>query len=297
MSQWTYVQGCLYLSLEPYELKPIKVPQVRRPEDPEKEPEQYKAWLKWRRAYLKSAYLPYPEEQFKINVPTMLTRCCKKSKKHPEGKETVLHTHVKIYSLPRARKYLDEAFAMLPQGECGFNYAVRQGIGDSYSGCSDFDFNCYYKYFKNAIDKLYYNDDYFYCYTFEDLVKYQGLDKSCWVDNVDGMTIGIYNPLRWSSAKEVQEGFEKCIEYLLDKGFDICSGYLEWTDNFEYNNPLRHTLRVDGKFDGYRFETFEINTNKLVYRKIFKVPEDENGLCDFDKLEKDGYVITEEYFE
>lgn len=293
MSQWTYIKGCLEVSISPFEKKEIKVQKPAEIRNPKKEPELEPAWEKYRRALFKSFYLPYPEEQFKINTPTMLERYCKKTKKNPEGKETVLHTEANIYSLPRAKKYLDEAFKLLPYGETGFTYAVKQDWTNSGSGCSSLEYPCLYKYYKESLEKLYYNEDSWHRYTFEDLVKYQHIDKDCWINYCEDIVIGIMESLRWCSADELQEGLEKFFKYLEEHEFTIGDGYLEWVDNYEEN--LRHTWRSYG-YDGYVFETINLESNQVIYRKSYEAPKDEKGFVDWDAFDKKGYVVKEETF-
>lgn len=291
MSEWTYVRGCMELSCSAYENK-CKIPEPFKwtKNLSEEEQEIYRAWRrKWRRGL----YLPYPEEQFKITVPTLLSRYKKPTKKDPSDYKTILNFHGYLYSLPRAKKYLETAFSMLPQGESGFRYSIKQDSSDSCSTsiCS-FSEDCLYKYFKDAINRLYYNEDPWHSWTFDDLRKYQKIDKSCSTEYVDSMVIGIVQPLRYATADELRSCLEKFFLYLLENDFDICNVYLEWHDNYEY--CLRHTCRVDSEFDDIVFETINTQNNQVIYRRTLAYPRDEHGFIDYDKYDKVHPEVKEE---
>ena len=145
MSQWTHIRGGLELVSSAYEQKPMKIAHPKEEDFADKDAYE-EAIEKWRAAYHKSLYLPYPEEQFKLDVPTLRQRYNRKTKKE----YTTLSFHANIYSLPRAKKYIKEAFNLMPQGELGFRYSVEQSILDSSSSSSGFMHNCLYKYYKEA---------------------------------------------------------------------------------------------------------------------------------------------------
>ena len=282
MSQWTHVQGCLLLSSGPFEFKKIKV------EKPAKREDNEEAWEEWRNAYYKSAYLPYPEEQFKMSVPVLRNKYNYKTDKE----EACLDIErITLYSLPRARKYIEEAFKLLPYGETGFTYAIKQDRTNCRSSSSSSEFPCLKKYLKDAVNKLYYTEDYFYSLTYEDLKKYNKLDDDPWIDYVDEIVIGIVEDLRYCSAQDLEEGLEKFIKYLESNDIDICGGLLEFIDEWEENT--KHVFRVS-QFEGYTFETINTTTNKVIKRKTYSYPKDEKGWNDYDKFEESGWVIKEE---
>lgn len=299
MSQWVYIRGCMELSCSPFESKckeDAPFDWTKDLNDDEKE-----IWYKWVAKWKRSLYLPYPEEQFKITAPRMLNRYHKPTKKNPSDSETVLHVDdAFIYSLPRARKYLDEAFKLLPQGEVGFRYAVKQDCYDSSSITMfsyEFEQPCLNKYYKDAINKLYYNEGHWSQWTFDDLVKYQKLNKVCSVNNVNSMTIGIVESLRWCSADELQKGLENFFQYLRDNEFDINTVLLEWVDCYEEN--LLHKCTTSSEFDAIVFETINTKTNQVIYRKTYDYPRTSDGFIDYDSNEYDRKhpLVKEEVLE
>ena len=297
MSQWTYIRGCMELSCSPFESR-YKVPQpfsiFKDLNEEEKE-----VWYAWVKKWRDGLYLPYPQEQFKITTPRLLTRYKKPTKKDPSDNETVLFCdECFVYSLPRAKKYLDEAFKLLPQGEVGFRYAIKQDCWDYTSSVFGmFEEKCLKKYYKDAIDKLYYNENHWERCTFEELVKWQKLNKECTVNNVNSMVIGIVESLRYASSDEVRSGLEEFFQYLRDHDFDIENVMLEWVDSYEYN--LRHTCRKDGAFEDIVFETINTETNQVIYRKTFYYPKDEKGFTNYDCSEYDEKhpLVKEEFLE
>ena len=286
MSQWTYVRGCMELSCTPYETK-FKEPQPftwhQTLDDEQKE-----IWRNWVTKWRKGLYLPYPEEQFKITTPVVLERYRKPTKKNPSDTEKVLFCEeCFVYSLPRAKKYLDEAFDLLPHGEVGFRYAIKQDCYDYTSSViQTFEEPCLNKYYKAAIDKLYQNEGHWEQRTFEDLVKYQGLNEEVTTNNVNDMTIGIVESLRWCSADELQKGLEDFFQYLRDHDFEINNVLLEWTDCYEYH--LLHRCSSDSRFDTLVFETINTENNQVIRRKTYYYPTDENGFIDYYSPEYDS---------
>lgn len=296
MSDWTYVRGVMELSCSPYENK-YKVPCPFTSFKNLSE-EDEKVLESWRRKYNKGKYLPYPEEQFKITTPMMINRYKKPKKKDgSDNNEWDLYVRqAYVYSLPRARKYLDEAFKLLPQGECGFEYAIKQSYQDGnstmcYSGSFDYD-PCLYKYYKDAINKLYKCDDSWCSYTFEDLVKYQRLDKACHVSFAKSMTLGIMQSLRWCDCDEFEKGLENFFQYLRDNDFSIENVLLEWHDTYGY----LYKCNCYANYEDIVFEHYN-QGDKLIYRKTYYYPKDENGFIDYTNFDEKHPLVKEEKFE
>ena len=290
MSEWTYIRGCLELSVDAFEHKKMKH------EKPIEEGSREK-WRAWREEFCKKAYLPYPEEQFKIEVPLPLERYHKPTKKNPKDTKVALITHARVFSLPKARKYLKQAFDLLPQGESGFRYAIKQDSGDwSSTSLCHFNYSCLKQYYKDAINKLYDSDDSWRSRNFEDLVEYQNLEKECSVDYVNSMVLGISESLRWCTSSELQSCLEKFFVYLIKNDFELDEVYLEWHDNIEIN--LLHRC-VTGYGDGLRFETINTETDKVIYRKTFDYPRDEDGFIDYNSVEYNTRecIVTEEILD
>lgn len=290
MSQWTHVQGCLLLSSGPFEFRKIKVEKPTREQlrQRDEKPEVLEAWGRWREAYLKSAYLPFPKEQFKMSIPTLGQKYNEKTK---EDEPCLKIDRITLYSLPRARKYIEEAFKLLPYGETGFTYAIKQDYTNCRRSSSAHEYYCLQKYLKDSINKLYHTDDYFFSYDYKDLKKYNNLRDDPWVDYVEEIVIGIVEDLRYCSAQDLEEGLEKFIAYLEKNSINIVGGLLEYIDDWEDNR--KHVFRAC-EYNGYVFETIDTTTNKVILKKTYSYPLEENGLIDFDKFEESGWVITTE---
>ena len=296
MSEWTYVRGCIELSVDAFEQKKMKREkpwhlQLKGKLTEEEEQE----WHAWRDEYMRKSYLPYPEEQFKICVPMPMTRYHKPTKKNPKDFEIDLVTSAKIFSLPKARKYLDHAFSLLPQGESGFRYAIKQDASDwSSATFCHFEHPCLKQYYKDAINKLYYHEDPWKSRDFDDLVEYRNLDKECSIDFVDSMVIGISESLRWCTSDELQSCLEEFFIYLVKNEFYLDNVLLEWHDNVEYH--LLHRCVTGYGEECLRIETINTETNEVIYRKTFDYPRDEGGYIDYNSKEYNTreYIIKEE---
>lgn len=284
MSQWTHVRGGLELVSSPYEQKKFTL------ERPSRDNEE--AWDKWRTAFLKTFYLPFPEEQFKLTMPKLRNRYRKPTKKDSRDNYYCLDFEAYIYSLPRAKKYIDEAFKLLPQGEVGFRYSIKQDAYDYSSSCSCFDVPCLRKYYKDALNRMYKAESTWDSYTFEELVKYMHVDKECGYRDVNSMVLGIREDLRGCSGEELQKGLEKFLKYLKEHDIDVEDGYLEWQDEWEPKNIYAwRCSRVDWDYV-YEFTIFDKKTNKLSYRKRYVYKKDEKGHDLYD----DELEVIEEHF-
>ena len=258
MSQWTHIRGGFELISTPYELKGKKNTKYGS----------------------KDVYLPFPEEQMKVLAPLP-------SYYYKEGAKPQLDFKAYIFSLPRARKYIEKAFKLLPQGESGWAYSIGQNISQYSSSSSTFHHLCDEKAFKNAITKMYQCDDEWESRDYKDLSKNIDIDLS-WVDHVNGITIGVREDIRDCSGEEMLEGLEKFFKYLYENDIYVEDGYLEWEDEYltwNENNHYYYTFRKSRISDDYdvRFEFSKVDydTNKILWKKTYKLPTitevDENG--------------------
>ena len=130
MSEWTYVRGCLQLSSSPFEIDPNFNQVEPKREDFKSEKKYEKASNEYRAAYHRAIYLPYPEEQFKLGAPVIGSVRGKGKNKWEPG---LSFDGTCIYSLPRAKPIIEEAFKLFPQGELGFRYWLDQKSHDGTS--------------------------------------------------------------------------------------------------------------------------------------------------------------------
>ena len=306
MSQWTHIRGGLELVSTPYEMKPIPKSLVEpKQEDFETKEAFEKAHNDYRWKVRKLLYFPYPEEQFKLDMPKPGTSYGKKKKNGEREEYHTLKFEAKIYSLPRARKYIEEAFRLMPQGESGFRYSVDQIATDCSSSCSGFMIPCEYKVYQEALTRLYKSENPWDSYTYEDLRRWFHIDNECSVDSVSHILVGVRDDIRYASALEVLEGLEKVFKYLEENDIDVEDGYLEWQDEYDPDHIYAwRKSRLDFSIS-HQFLKIERKTNKVVYSKTWTVKRDENGKKMHDEdwntiwevVEKDGPYFDDEDFK
>lgn len=260
MSRWTHIRGGMELTSRPHEFKGQKST-----------------------AYgSKDAYLPFPEEQLKIRAPRPGLTFASET---DEEQEATLTFKVRIYSLPRARKYIERAFQLLPQGEVGIKYSINQDSDYCWSSSSCFDYPCDEKAFKKAVEKMYRDDS--WSLSFKDLDRYYHIETDM-IDRVEGINIGIRTDVRYCSGEEMLEGLEKFFNYLRENDIDVEDGYLEWEDEYNVYDEERHYYycwrcsRITDETEVlYNFHKIDYDTNKILWTKTYKRPK-------ITKLNKQG---------
>ena len=302
MSEWTYVRGCLELNSSPFEIKKDFNEVEPKREDFETDEAYEEAVDKYRDAYHKAIYLPFPEEQFKLGAPiaAYIPDYSKKKKKNKYGfytypeKKALKFDGTCIYSLPRAKPIIEEAFKLFPQGELGFRYTLDQNNTDSHSSIGGFIHNCLYKYYHNAVDKMYKSFERTWCteWNFKDLKKYIGIEEDCSYDCISEIICGINTSLRYATATEVLDSLEKFIKYLKDNEISIDHGYLEWFDTCCRFGNYRYAFRVGDWHGEYTIMKLDWETNRIIWQKKYVHPKKASGKgIDFDR-----YEIIEESF-
>lgn len=282
MSQWTHIKGSLKVSSGPHECRKIK---IKKPTSLRNE-ENNEQWDKWRKAYLNSTYLPFPQEQVKISMPTIIS--------YSKGFYTQFD--MVIYSLPRAKKYIDEAFSLLPYGELGWHPAIKQGFEDSVSSSSYMDNKCDIKAFQESILNSYNNKDVNYGFwDWKTLKKCQNIELG-WVHNVNDILIGIQENIRHCSGEEMLEGLENFFNCLEKHDIEIDEGYLEWVD--DWNQDFYFVCRIDTSFYpqcARKFMKIEKETNKIVWSKSYTYKKVDDKI-DLESTFRHEYDIVEENF-
>lgn len=279
MSEWTYVKGSLELESSPVELnKKFNLAEPKR-EDFGSREEYEEAHDEYRAAYRKALYLPYPEEQFKLGAPIIRGRA-KESRIAFDG--------TCIYSLPRAKKYIEEAFKLFPQGELGFRYWLDQNGNDGTCSSSGFLLPCLYKYYRGAIDRMYsqfssrWDDS---KWNFKDLKKRCGVEEDCGYVTVSTIYCGVNTSLRWATAEEVKDSLIKFIEYLKEHGISINDGYLEWYDSYTVYGGFRYAFRTGEWIGEYSIMKLDKDTNKIIWQLNHVHPKSQDSnRTDFDKF-------------
>lgn len=241
MSQWTHIRGGFELRSLPYEYKG-------------KNPDTHYG--------SKDAYLPFPDEQMKLDPPTPVLR--------DKDKEKVgLSFEVSLYSLPRAKKYIEEAFKMLPYGETGWLYSISQQRYNSSMSSSSFDYPCEKKQFEKMILQMYDPEKIFSNY--KEFSHYYNMSLN-WISYVTGIVIGVREDIRHCSGDELLEALEKFFLYLREHEIYVEDGYLEWDD--EYISEYRYAWRSSRVFsdDVYSFMKIDKKTNKIIWKKTYNYP-------------------------
>ena len=272
MSRWTHIRGGFELTATPYEYKG-------------KKDIHYGS---------KDAYLPFPDEQLEISAPRPRIYEEKKGGRLQSG----LYFKARVYSLPRARGIIKEAFNLLPQGESGLDYFLKQDYRNCHSGSSDFNYPCEEKIFKKKIVDLF-SKDKSYPYTYKEYKDLYGIE--CYsVDMVDGIIVGIRDDIRDCSGQELLEGLEKFFTYLDERQVFIEDGYLEWED--EYESDIIYSWRCS-RLDSdltrmYAFHKLDKKTNKILWTRTYRLhmlPDAKNE-WDYD-LDKRPLLVEDETFE
>ena len=296
MSQWTHIRGVIQLTSSPYEQKKFDLVCPKR-ENFSSEDEYQKAREKWRTAFYKSVYLPFPEEQFKLNMPLLGSSYGKKKKDGSREERATLDFNAYIYSLPRAKKYIEEAFDLLADklGRRDVRHSVDQNCNDGTSSCSGFLHSCLYKYYKDAITKMYHFDNYYDSYTYEDLKKYLHIKPECHTEMIDKILVGVQDDMRCCSGEQVLAGLEEFFKYLKDHDVQIAEGYLEWRD--DYYPEFRYAWRKE-RYENkiyMKFMKLDALSNKMLKAKIYRYKCNADGSRDWDATDFD--IDTVEFDE
>lgn len=248
MSRWTYVQGVMRLRASPFDRKKGKDGKER-------------------------VSIPFPKEQMKVALDGVGVRFDEEGERKQKGG---LDFRAYLCSLPRARKYIDAAFALLPQGEVGFRYSLSQDLTDGRSSCSAFYHECSEEAFREAVEEYCSeNVDRIHRHGFKELEEYEGAALS-WVEYVDGITVGIHRPLRYCSGLEFLESLEKAILRLESDGITVEDGYVEWTD--AYQPEWIYAWRGGSSpSEAFSFMVLDSKTNAILWKKTYRRKRDANG--------------------
>lgn len=257
MSRWVHIRGGLELISEAFEYK-------------------------YGRPGKETAYYPEPEKQVRLTAPEPAW-----------GKDEGMTVVMFQYSLPRAKPYIERAFKMLPQGETGIRYSIKQDDFDCYTGCSTFEYECQKKAYKAALEKMYSRQEW-------GPMLYKSLKRDLKIElydinYVNNMVLGIREDVRHCSGMEMLEALEKFFEYLEKHKITVEDGYLEWQD--EYEPDHMYSWRVSRVGPDYKvhhmFAVTSIKTNKILYKKTYKYKVDAKGRVDYMA---EGYDVIEENF-
>lgn len=278
MSRWTHIRGGFELNCDPFEHKGVKIPKPQKT-DFENEEDFLEARDKYLDSYDKGYYLPYPKEQFKLPMPVIGIDW---SKDKENGTHCLEFEWAYIFSLPKARKYIEEAFKLLPQGETGFRYSLDQNEHDWSSGLFGFyGYPCLDKYYKEEVERLYQSS---LCYkkcSFKDLKRRFDLKDECGIHIVDAILVGVRSDLRWCSGTELLKGLEDYFKKLEENEIKVEDGYLEWDD--EYEPDIRYSWRVSRLWDETYHEFFKIDikTNNIIWSKKYNRKKLPDGQIDW----------------
>lgn len=210
--------------------------------------------------------LPYPEEQFKLGSPVV-------------RQGTLSFDGTCIYSLPRAKKYIDEAFKLFPQGELGFRYWVDQRSQDSRSCTSGFDIPCLSEYYREAVNRMYAGFEAMWGekWSYENLREFCNLKGECSYRVADSIFCGIHTSLRYATAEEVKDSLIKFINYLKEHDISIDGGYLEWYDSYSIYDKFIYAFRTGEWFGEYSIMKLDKDTNKIIWQLKHIHPKNKNG--------------------
>lgn len=255
MSQWTHIRGSLELRSNPYEYKGNKTDEC------------------WED---KKIILPFPEEQMKIApaTPTTIYKYDKDGRTIKDSGKPGLEFRAYLFSLPKMKKYITEAFKMLPQGESGLCYSLYQDMSMVGSSSSGFNHSCEEKAFKNQLSKIYTSSGWYEGFPYKYLTDMFGMTLD-WIEHVNAVLVGIRDDIRYCSGEELLEGLEKAFLYLLDNDIKIEDGYLEWEDEYTNDQFLYawRRSRVSPNFrELFGFYKLDRATNRILWSKTYLRP-------------------------
>ena len=287
MSEWTYVRGCLSLGSSPFEVKKDFTDVEPKRADFKTEKAYKEAAAKHSKAFHEAIYLPYPEEQFKLGSPIIRQR---------DKKSVISFDGTCIYSLPRAKPIIEEAFKLFPQGELGFRYSLDQIADDARSSISGFIHPCLYEYYHKAIDKMYasFHSDWKSFWNFEQLNKYIGVEEDCGYDTAAAILCGINTSLRGATADEVYHSLLQFLDYLKEHEISIDNGYLEWYDSFSSYYGYRYAFRTGSWLGEWTIMKLDLKTNEILWKHShLRAKEEGSNKTDFSKFVEKVETIKE----
>lgn len=279
MSRWTHIRGVIELVSEPYEFKKINAPKptgMRTKDNDE-------AWDAYWKEKMSKAYYPNPDKQFVLTAPELI--------KGVNGPYLSIEAYE--YSLPRAQKYIDEAFRVLPQGELGWHPAIKQDQYDSGSSSSCAHYKCQKQAYKKAVADLYKNNGWGEM-DLDFVEECFGLTLN-WVHHCNHIVIGIREDIRHCSGMEMLDKLQQFFKYLREHEIEIEDGYLEWQDEYEDDRIYSwRQSRVEPDHDvEYKFMIANYKTNKVIYSKTFKHKKDDKGQTDWEAWSRGEYDVEE----
>lgn len=258
MSNWTHVRGNIKIIASPYELRDSFKEIKPQKKDFATIEEYTKAMQEYLHKKNEARYLPFPQEQFDLGPARF-------NSFRPE--KPCLEFKAFVYSLPRARKYIEEAFKLLPEGEIeGIRHHVDQIKTDSNLSMNYCDVSYLKELYRETLVNRYKHDNPYYTYDFDDLQKYFYVNEQCSIVYVQDILIGIHDDLRYVSAREFKEALKNFIHYLESNDFDIEDGYIEWEDEAECDeNNIRYAWRKSySSYGDMSFFTLNAHTNEII---------------------------------
>jgi hypothetical protein len=271
MSEWTYVRGGLTFGCSPFEVdKNFKEVEPKRAYfDSDAAYEEARDGYKER--WHKAIYLPFPEEQLKLGAPVI-------GHDYKTDKPVLKFDGTVVYSLPRAKPILTEAFKIFPQGETGFRYVLDQRDTDGSSWMGGFYHDRMHEYYQTAVDKMYkgFEQGDFEFWDFSTLKQYVGIQEDCGWSCASEIVCGIMTSLRDATADEFTASLEAFIKYLTEHDISINRGYLEWYDSYCYHR-YRWAFRK-GEWSGeYAIMKLDWATNEIIWKKEHVHPKAADG--------------------
>ena len=235
--------------------------------------------------------IPLPKEQIKIHCPHVGYLDPNERK---EGKNAPLSFSAIVYSLPRVEKTMKEAFGMLPQGETGHRYAIKQDESNVRSSTLiGKDENGGYPWLPRAIKAAIcrfmeeYDPARTRPVTYASLKRWRNVEIG-WVEEAEEFTVGIGEDLRHCSGEEYMFKLEKFFRFLESKGIMSWKGYVEWHD--EYKPDYIYAWRAGDKVDvAHRFMILSSEDNRILWCKELRYKRKSDGTLDFKAYNAKDY--------
>lgn len=217
------------------------------------------------------AYFVDPKAQLEVLPPEI--KYCYTAETEYNATETEYNAALKfdcvVYSLPRIKKYIDNAIKFLPSGENNkYDYTLTQTRQMSRASSSDFSYPCEEKQFKKVISQM-------YSIKFDPEETLQDIENKYkispgWTEYVENVIVGISQDVRYCKATEMLEALEKMCVYLLKHDMYFKRGCLEWSDE-STEGKYRYLWRAPN-FDmklKFGFYKLDAKTNKILWAKEY----------------------------
>lgn len=278
MSDWTYIQGSVSLSTNPFRFKKNKDGSYKV----DKKKHDYR--------FYEGRYLPFGDAQIKFGFPRI-------GKAYKKGKEvgTIMQYEVYTTSYPIIEAKVAEAIKSMPQGETGLFYMLKQNPSylSSSSDNSSIDVeNRFYAHIKKVNEENIWSD-----ISRKELNKYFPSEIIDVHYNSESV-LAIHDSVRWCTADRMYTALIKFINDLLKDNIIVENGIFTFNDGFDsYTVSIRNrniTVNIFSYKEEARTEYWQvfykrhfIYDNEIELKKVPSFAKKINDLSDTSAAERE----------